>query len=168
MLYFSTEEITINETKVVIRPEYRTMSKNFWLYSETWRDQDEVKGKNLVIGGEYSVWKIDKGRVIYLEDKYTRYDRPYTIGIHDLIPMEDAEPCRFSIGDEVIPSNEFDTQEVRKELPSYYDRSLSQKRANIVTGFLNKYFIFIDEPPHSAYSLPFYCGDFVLSRPNDD
>lgn len=160
MLY--ADEIQLGKTKVVLRPEYGTMAKNFWLYQNKWREQDEAKGDSLVIGGEYTVWKI-VDRAVYLQDKYKRYELPDTVGIHDLALVGERVECGFRMGDMVRPNDSFDFGSFKSELQSYYNFYFSKSHAapHKVTGVINNYFMFFDVTPYSGYSLPFYCDDFV-------
>lgn len=159
-----SDEIVLGETRVIVKPEYRSMAKNFWLYQEKWRDQNETHGECLVIGGEYVAWRVLNG-VFYLQDGYQKYEAPNTVGIHDLALADEVIQCSFSVGDAVRPNKEFDFASFESELPSYFNEYF--RRAgngnHKVTGVLNKYFIFIDVLPFSDYSLPFYCGDFEFA-----
>jgi hypothetical protein len=138
------------------------MAKNYWLYPEKWRNQDEAKGECLVLGGEYSVWKID-GRSIYLQDNYGRFEFKNTVSIHDLDLVEAIEICKFKAGDLIKPSNAFDSECFKRELKSFYSFYFNGMEASgnhLVTSVLNNYYIFIDVEQNSDYAFPFYCNDF--------
>lgn len=157
------EAIELNKTRVRVKPEYSSMSKNFWLYSEKWRNQDCAKGECLVLGGEYTVWKI-VGQVIYLQDIYNRYDVPNTISINDLIPETEFKQCSFKIGDIVRPKSQFDFNSFKSELPTYYEKYFKNNHHGEfeVVSILNEHYVFVDYEPLSDYSLPFPCNDFEL------
>lgn len=159
MLYIN--EVVPNETNVVIRPEYFNMARDFWLYSDKWRGQDTAKGGSLVLGGEYTIWKV-VGQAIYLQDKYCSYDIPNAVGANDLVLASNFKTCSFKIGDIIKPKRLFDFDSFKSELGTYYEKYFSKDRHNEhrVVGILNDRYVFIDYEPLSDYSLPFACDDF--------
>lgn len=158
------EDITLDKTDVILKPDYARMARDFWLYQEKWRNQDDVRGDCLVIGGVYTIWQL-AGKSIYLKDKYRQYDAPDIVGAHDLVLATEETECQFSVGDWVRPNERFEFDNFKAELPTYFDAYFREaKGGHRVTGLLNRYFIFIDFPPLSDLSLPFACGDFLNTR----
>lgn len=160
------DQIVLNETQVIVRPEYATFAKDFWLYSEKWEEQDIVKGENLVMGGEYTIYKFNEDGVVYLQDKYARYDIPNTLGPEALELATNFMPCKFNVGDLVRPSSQFNYADFKSGLPSNYEQYFSERGSPIhrITGVLNKRYIFVDYEPLSDDSFPFPWDDFVLAE----
>ena len=141
------------------------MPKNFWLYSDKWRDQDIAKGECLVLGGEYTVWKI-VNQAIYLQDKYCKYGIPNTVGVDDLVLASKFPRCLLNVGDIVSPSSQFDFDPFKSELKAYYKKYFLDNHNGEfkVVGVLNGRYIFIGYEPFSDYSLPFACNDFNFKK----
>lgn len=162
MIYYR-DEIVLNRTSVVVKPDVLSLAKNFWLYAETWQDQCLAGGRCLVFGGIYTVWKIENG-VLFLEDKFAKYDPPNSLGLHDVTLVDDEVKPNLKVGDRVTPSDDFNFHEFKKGLSTYYNYYFSkgENQEFTVTGVLNDCYIFIKVDPLSEHSLPFWANDFNL------